>query len=66
MKNKQHITVLLSRFVAAVSAYTRYCIRTLKDTDMGDTDRETKNGRQFIIVISYLFFVPKHNEKKLF
>jgi hypothetical protein len=32
MKNKQHITVLLSRFVAAVSACTRYCIRTLKYT----------------------------------
>jgi hypothetical protein len=27
-----HITVLLSRFVAAVSACTRYCIRTLKYT----------------------------------
>ncbi|MDR1183160.1 MAG: hypothetical protein LBL13_14440, partial [Bacteroidales bacterium] len=36
MKNKQHITVLLSRFVAAVFACTRYCtcycIRTLKYT----------------------------------
>jgi hypothetical protein len=32
MKNKQHITVLLSRFVAAVSACARYCIRTLKYT----------------------------------
>jgi hypothetical protein len=72
MKNKQHITVLLSRFVAAVSACTRYCIRILQYTDMGDmgnmgnTDRETKNGRRFIIpyilfIFCPLFRIPKHS-----
>jgi hypothetical protein len=30
MKNKQHVTVLLSRFVVAVSACTRYCMRVSK------------------------------------
>jgi hypothetical protein len=61
MKNKQHITVLLSRFVAAVSACTRCCIRILQYTDMGNmgnTDRETKNGRRFIIPYILFIFCP--------
>jgi hypothetical protein len=59
MKNKQDITVLLSRFVAAVSACTRYCIRILQYTDMGDMDmgntNREKNGRHFII--RYILFI---------
>jgi hypothetical protein len=65
MKNKQYITVLLSRFVAAVSACTRYLPATVSVYfsirtwgTWGIPIEKQRTDDALLSLISYLFFVP--------